>query len=275
MKTRYSLSSSFALLSSVLALSCPLHASGIPEPGIILYGEVRNLATAFTNRPRMTFGELDWPLQAGGKTLRLRVGLTNLGGNLSYRVRIPFETVVGGNTEGPTSFVLNTATAEVSSLTNAIVYRSGTNAVVATLRSFSAEAPVTSMAVYRLAAGSRGVVQRVDLGINSPGIPPARNGAVGALLPSWGESGGGSGIGELEGFQFTAVGAHPEGGVQVDWSGAPTGKMFYLLRAEVLDEGVGQYGIVRIYPKGSPSKGSFRDTEADPEGTYFYRLWAE
>jgi hypothetical protein len=38
---------------------------------------------------------------------------------------------------------------------------------------------------------------------------------------------------------------------------------------------VGQYGIVRIYPKGSPSKGSFRDTEADPEGTYFYRLWAE
>ncbi len=264
------------LFGLVTVLSVMTHAEGIPEPGIVLYGEVRNLNTLFTNRPRLTFGELDWPVRAGEKTLRLRVGLTNLAGNLSYRVRIPFETVVGGNSEGPASFVLNAAATDYASVLEGVVYRSGTNALPATIRSFTTNS-IGSMAVYRLNAAARGVVQRVDLSINSAGVAPARGvpGTSEVGLPGWAGGVGNGGQGEVPGFHFTLVGAHPEGGVRLEWTGAPTAKTFYLLRAEVLEEGLGSYGIVKVFPKGSPAGGTFHDAQADAEGSYFYRLWAE
>jgi hypothetical protein len=274
MKTPSRIISVLLLAWAASTFAWPLHAEGIPEPGIVLYGEVRNLNTLFTNRPRLTFGELDWPVRAGGKTLRLRVGLTNLAGNLSYRVRIPFETVVGGNSEGPASFVLNAAATDYTSET--IVYRAGTNALPATIQSFTTNS-VTTMAVYNFNAAKRGLVQRVDLAINNAGIAPARGvpGTSEVGLPGWAGGVGNGGQGEVPGFQFTSVGAHPDGGVRIEWTGAPTAKTFYLLRAEVLDEGLGSYGIVKVFPKGSPAGGTFHDAQADAEGSYFYRLWAE
>ncbi len=82
------------------------HAEGIPEPSLVLHGAIRNAASG---NSLLTAGTLTWNVQAGpnGSAVAVSTALANLGGGVySYRVRIPYESVVGRNTLGPNSFAL-------------------------------------------------------------------------------------------------------------------------------------------------------------------------
>ena len=86
------------------------HADGIPEPGLVLHGAIRKAGNG--NR-LLTSGTLTWNVQASpnGPAVSVSTLLANLNNGLySYRVRIPYESMVGGNTLGPNSFDLPSTT---------------------------------------------------------------------------------------------------------------------------------------------------------------------
>lgn len=84
-------------LAGVLAttLAPPLSADGIPEPSLVLYGVVSNLAAGGS---RMSYGTLTWLFQpsGGGPAISLTVTLTNLNDQFSYVLRVPCETEIPG-----------------------------------------------------------------------------------------------------------------------------------------------------------------------------------
>ena len=100
MKTRCSIASSLTLAIAVMVLAPRLHADGIPEPGIVLYGNVTNANRA------LRAGNLTLQLAGpGGESVRVTAQLNPTGPH-AFRVRVPFESLVGGNTASANAVAL-------------------------------------------------------------------------------------------------------------------------------------------------------------------------
>jgi hypothetical protein len=108
----------------LLALLTPAAFAGIPEPGIVLYGKVRNNTGTL-----VTSGVLTWTFQAGGDPVSVTAELGMIpgpGGPFSYAVTIPCETAVTGFPVSTgalplsTSIVSYTISAEVEGTTIAV-----------------------------------------------------------------------------------------------------------------------------------------------------------
>jgi hypothetical protein len=77
------------------ALAAAVFAGGIPEPGLVMYGEIRNMAGG--TPVRMTSGTLNWTvLNTNGMPVPLTATLTNINDQFSYWLLVPFETEVEG-----------------------------------------------------------------------------------------------------------------------------------------------------------------------------------
>ena len=73
-------------------------AAGIPEPGLVMYGAVRNTAAG---NARLITGTLTWTITpASGSPVTVTTPLTDISGQYSYALRVPFESVVGSSTRG-------------------------------------------------------------------------------------------------------------------------------------------------------------------------------
>src|SRR5262245_50288908 len=97
-------SSLFTLLRLSIVVVCSAtidcvhitQASGLPEPGLVMYGVVRNTANA---NAILNTGMLNWTITPpSGAPVTITAQLSQIGGQFSYLVRVPFETLVGSAT---------------------------------------------------------------------------------------------------------------------------------------------------------------------------------
>src|SRR5688572_453313 len=80
---------------------------GVPEPGLILYGQIRNAATG---NSLLTYGTLRWTIQLpSGSPITVGTTLTNINDQFSYLVRIPFESVLSGFTLSANTLALSSS----------------------------------------------------------------------------------------------------------------------------------------------------------------------
>jgi hypothetical protein len=256
MKTRRSIPLLLALLSFVPAVAGFLHADGIPEPGILLYGNVTN-ANRLLRSGSLTV-EFSGP---SGKVVRVTTQLI-ASGAYAYRLRVPFESVVGGNVAASEAYALEGKTVTVR-LSAPAAYN--TASAVSFPAAFS-----LSAAEINLPAGERGIVREINFNVagSVPTSGPIR--LAEARIPT-AEAGNGSGPAEPV-FQFTTIAATQEPGVLVEWSGAPVNQGYYLLRATDMNATPEQSEVVRYFPASPQTVNTFWDTNTVDTTTYFYRL---
>lgn len=248
------------LSASIVSLLCLIEicASGIPEPGIILHGGVTNVVGSVA-KP-MNQGVLLWEVESGDGTQRLTLESAVSAGR--YQLRVPFESLAGGATASGVNFILGGSSAGGTQLRN--VSLRWTNGA-----SYPGVWNV-SLAVFNLGADQRAAVRRVDVRLGDAALISSGSARPSTFQgPGWWD--GGEAAVVPTGMRFTGIWAHPEGGVQVEWAGVPSGRGHYLLRAPVVEGQVDEYEVVRWFPAGSPA--SFRDTNAVVSATYFYRMY--
>lgn len=242
-------------LATVLATTA--HAEGIPEPGIVLFGNVTNANRALRS------GNLTLQLAGpGGESVRVTAQLNPTGPH-AFRVRVPFETLVGGNTASDNTLALEARTSTVR-LVSASYSTAAANTFAAWFGAGAAE--------FSLGAADRALVREVQFRVDAilPAFSPAR--LVEARLAATDDPGLVDG-GGVRAFQFTSVSATREPGVLVEWTGAPVNRGYYLIRASVMDTSPLDYDVVRWFPPSTAVSGSHWDTNVVPAEPYFYRLW--
>src|SRR6516162_382705 len=95
------------LLAMLLSVPTALLANGLPEPGLVMYGVVRNVGTG---TPRLTTGTLIWTITpTAGSSITITNGLSDIGGQFSYLAWVPFESIVGSATPSPNVLQLQSA----------------------------------------------------------------------------------------------------------------------------------------------------------------------
>jgi len=261
-----------AIAISAVAQSLP----GIPEPGLTLYGEIRN--TAGGPNLRLTLGTLVWIVQpATGNPITVQTPLRNINDQFSYAVRLPFETVPTGFTLSPNALLL--------SPTSVAYTRS------ATINDAPATFVTTTQNSFTFSTAERGRLERVDLQVSlvvvdtdGDGIPDAwesqhglnSNNPADALLDS--DSDGMSNLEEyLSGtdptdsqsrFAIIRITANDADGTLIEWSSVE-GQLYSVERSTALDS-----GFILIAPDlpSTPPMNSILDTTASAPGPYFYRI---
>jgi hypothetical protein len=254
----------FALLATC-ALAPRLHADGIPEPGLVFYGKVENSAES---NARLTTGALNWTVATGGgNALALTAPLQNLitaGGEYSYRLRIPFESIVGGNSASVNAFILNSATTSYTN-SNITLSASGNNYPVSIVG--------PSLAVVNFNATTRGRVELINLRVNAPGLLGVGSGSLLPAVELTNNQNGGEN--PYSGFAFTHVMPHPEGGYYLAWTGCPSDRSYMLIRAQSIADSISEYEVVKVFPPSAALSNSYWDTNTVNAATYFYRLLAQ
>lgn len=250
------------ILGLAAVLTATARADGIPEPGIIYYGAITNSAYTPGLFVTNSVNHLHWKIQeASGSALVIITPLQNISNKWSYRFRVPFESEVGGNTKSAGAFALRAAATYYLN-TNTMEIAIGTN-------SFPANIQGTDNLLVTNSAAIRGQVREVNLTVNALAVQSFAGG---------GSSGGRTntlvtaGAAQVQTFQFSYVGPHPDGGYQLEWIGAPTNRSYYLLRSTSVATPLDELEVVRQFPPATTPINVFWDTNVVNTTTYFYRL---
>lgn len=141
---------------------------GIPEPSIVLYGEVRSGSDAH----RITRGILEWTFRpaGGGEPVRVTAQLTNVLGQFSYVLLLPCETAVAGMATSSNTLALGP------------LNRSFDRSLV-TLEGAPIQLALPASYQWVLSSKDRGRIERVDLTVMQALPDTDRDG-----LPDWWES---------------------------------------------------------------------------------------
>lgn len=250
-------------------------AEGIPEPGLVLYGQVWN--TEGGQNIRLTTGTLVWTFQpaSAGAPVVLTASLTNLLDQFSYMLIVPVESQVG--TLVASSNVLRIATPPVGYIrTN--VFLDGQPVFLRT----------PDQASFVFTPERRGMVERVDLTLQREDQDSDGDG-----LPDWWEDlyfagnadadadSDGDGVRNLAEyragtdptdvssmFEFIRIEPDPMCGIRVEWSSASY-RTYILQRSDQLLGGF--VDIVTDLP-ATPPVNVYCDYTATGSGPYFYRL---
>ena len=262
MKTSKQLPATLALAFAALVFTPSLRADGIPEPGIIYYGAITNSANA-NARLTNSASVLTWRVQdPGGTALAIVTPVQNINNQFSYRFRVPFESVVGGNVASASAFALPAAGTSYQNVSVEV-------AVAGT--SYPANIVGLGNLTTTHSAATRGQVREVNRTVNSvtaqsfTGGGGSQGGRTNLVAQS---------VGTRLGFQFTALGPHPDGGYYMEWMGAPTNRTYYLLRTQEVAATENQLEVVRAFQPGGLPVTAFWDTNVVNTVTYFYRLIA-
>jgi hypothetical protein len=259
-------------LTGALAQSLP----GIPEPGLTLYGDVRN--TVDGDNLRLTVGTLVWTVQpATGNPITVQTPLRNINDQFSYAVRLPFETVPAGFTLSPNALQLSpTSTAYTRS---------------ATIEAVPASLVTPTQNSFTFSSAERGRLERVDLHVSlaiidtdGDGIPDAwetqhgldPNNPNDALLDTDGD--GQNNLQEyLSGtdstdpqslFAIIQITADDTNGTLIEWSSVE-GQLYTVERSTALETG---FIIIAPDLPSTPPMNNILDTTATAPGPYFYRI---
>ncbi len=249
---------------------------GIPEPGLTLYGDVRNVAGG--GNIRVIVGKLRWTVQpVGGNPITVETQLRNINDQFSYVLRIPYETVLAG-------FALSPNTLELKQTATTYDRSATVETVGATL-----VAPATPQ--FTFSAQQRGRLERVDLQVSlaasdrdGDGMPDAWEIAFGLNpddpndakadkdqdgLTNLAEYLAGTNPNDAQSaFKFVNVQPHLQGGIQVEWSSVE-GKTYTLERS--LDVLTG-YAAIQSGISSTAPKNTYHDATATGAKTYFYRV---
>jgi hypothetical protein len=254
----------------------PVRSEGIPEPPVVLYGQVRDNTGGLN--ARLTSGELVWTFApaSGGPNVVLTTQLSNVIDQFSFVIFVPCETELPG---------LMVSTNALKLASPAVTYVR-TNVTWNGLPLILKNPAQGSLTVN---AASRGQVERLDVGLGQ--FPPDSDGDG---LPDWWESlypQAGNPDGDADGdgltnrkefvagtnpqdagssLEFVEVIAEEPGVALIVWSSV-AGRSYTLLRAPTLSTDPRDYLEVRsgIIAQGSVT--SYRDRSATGT-TGFYRV---
>ena len=254
---------------------------GIPEPGLILYGQVRNTTTGMLQ----TYGTLKWIIQPPtGSAITLYVPLTNINDQFSYVLRVPFETVpvVTPPLFAPSGSALV--------LSNTPVTYTRTPAVNPTTVTFTVGTIVSpALGTFSFGAADRGRSERVDVQVALPFVDSNGNGMDDNWEMAYFGNLSRTGTGDFDGdgmsdfaeykagtnptdaqsrFAFISVGPDPLGGVAVRWSSV-TLHQYTIQRSSDLLTG---FTNLQTNVDATPGTNSFRDATATNRNPYFYRI---
>jgi hypothetical protein len=249
---------------------------GIPEPGLTLYGEVRNVAGG--QNIRMITGRLRWTVKpVSGTAIPVEAQLRNINDQFSYVLRIPYETVLTGFVLSPNALALTQ--------TPTTYDRSATvDDVAAALL-----APAASQ--FTFSAQQRGRLERVDLQVSlvasdrdDDGMPDTWETAFGLNpdnpsdaasdadhdgLTAYAEYRAGTDPNDAQSvFKFIHVQPHQQGGIVVKWSSVE-GKTYTLERSTDVLTG---YAAIQPSISAVAPENTYHDATATAATTYFYRL---
>jgi hypothetical protein len=143
-------------LSFLLASVRVCGASGLPEPGLIMYGAVSNAAGGF-----IASGSVVWQISSTLSAISVSPAAINVNGQSYYVATVPFETrSIGGETIGPTA--PNTLPLASTPTTFArLATANGTNATI----SYASSGTNNS---FTFGPADRGRIERVDLSVSPP-----------------------------------------------------------------------------------------------------------
>jgi len=271
----------FKLLLAAACLAAGVARSqtipGIPEPGLILYGQVRNTTTGALQ----TYGTLRWTIQPPtGAPITLFASLTNINDQFSYVLRVPFESVISGFIPSPNTLTLSSTP----------VSYTRTPAVSPTAVTYTAATIVTpAIGTFSFGVADRGRSEHVDVQVALPLVDTDGDGmddnwemAYFRTLSRDGTSDfdhdGMTDLAEYKAgtnptdvqsrFAFLSVGPDPLGGVAVQWASAAL-RQYTIQRSGDLLTG---FTNLQSNLDATPGTNYFRDATATNRGPYFYRL---
>ena len=234
-------------------------ATGIPEPGLVMYGSVSNTATGlplFTNT-------VVWQVTGGGPSETVIVNNATIAwvnGQFYYVARVPFETRSLGGVifqKTPNTLSLNssgtsyTRTASVGTNNATLVYSS-----LGTLSTFTFDAT------------KRGVMERLDLRVTMPGDLSQDTDHDG--VPDWAELRAGTNPADPNSVFKASSDIRPAvgGGLVIHWSSVE-GKAYSILRTIDITKPFTALatGIAATAPDNE-----YTDSTATGVGPYFYRI---
>ena len=252
-----------------------VRSEGIPEPSVVLYGQVRDNTGGLD--ARLTSGELTWTFvpASGGPNAVITTQLSNIIDQFSFVIFVPCESELLGLTISTNTLKL--ASPAVTYLRTNVTW----NGLPLTLRN-PAQGSLT------VNAASRGQVERLDLGVGQ--FPPDSDGDG---LPDWWEAlyalagnpdvdTDGDGLSNRKEYvagtnpqdassslEFVQVIAEEPGVALILWSSV-AGKSYTLLRAPSLSTDPRDYQEIRSGIIAQGSETSYRDRSAT--GLGFYRV---
>jgi hypothetical protein len=277
-------STRWAVFTAVLLLARPAAAQnppGIHEPGLILYGQVRNTTAGGA---LLTYGTLQWQIQPqdGSAMIAVTTSLTNINDQFSYVVRVPFQSILSGFT-----LTLNNLQLKSSS-------PGYTRAAAVVIPSYFIPATILPPASssFDFSIADRGRIERVDLQVAVPFVDSDANGLddnwemtyfshLGVDPKGDPDHDGMSNLAEYKAgtnpndpqsrFAFISIGPDPAGGVSVQWSSVALHK-YTVQRSGDLRSG---FANVQTNIDATPGTNYFRDVNATNRVPYFYRIRAE
>ena len=263
MKTQTNIAQFIAPLAALGLFITPLvHADGVPEPGLVLYGKVRNAAAA---NAVVTQGTLTLTVQqVGGASVVVSTPVLPLPPGQSFRARVPFEVLLGSAaTLSAGTFKIPTSTLAFQ-ITQAIFTHPSIGTTNLPLGALS----VTS---FNLAGNFRGEVRAVDVQLSDPRIN----------LAAWIDSDGGgmSDADELlagtdphdptSNLALTIVWSYLQKTAYLQWSSV-IGRRYSILRST---SGVGgEFAVLDSNLLATGSTSVIVDTAATTSITGFYRV---
>ena len=249
---------------------------GIPEPGLTMYGVVKNDIGGV--HVRMTSGTLHWTVvPPSGPPVIVTTDMRNINEQFSYVVDIPFETAVPGSPPTTNALQLRATTTSYDRSDVTV----GTNA--ATI--------VSAGSTFIFSQPDRASVERVDLdtaisypdqdgdglpdyweddhfsGFADPGDDPDDDGLTNLkeYLSGCNPNDPGSA------FLFVETEPAPGGGFVVSW-GSQEGRYYTVARSQDLLAG---FAPLQTGLPATPAVNTFTDPTATGDGPWFYRIIIE
>lgn len=148
------------------------YTEGLPEPGLVMYGTVLNTSTG---QSRLISGTLTWTIfPPTGLPITVSTPLTDINGEYSFAVIVPFETVIGNSTISANTLQLSNSSSSYIR-TNITFSLNGTN--------YPAIISAPALGTFTFGPFDRGRMEQVNLTVSVSGLSVSNSNPAFATPP--------------------------------------------------------------------------------------------